>query len=396
MSFKKDIKDNNPQGVKFEFLDVAKAIAIILMVAGHCAYGKFYGFNLFFNLFHMATFIFISGYLFKNRYFKTFSKYKEYLFIKIKKLYLFYFKYECLFYIFKNLFFKIGWYNSSIIYGGKIIKPITTFSMFFKGLLKIIFGLGTEPFCGAFWYIISLIFIIIMYSTIVYISQKQKKIDSKLFVRISVTICFLIGYLMQKFINIPRIAPAFTLILIYHLGNEVYTYGKIKFNNYKLCLLCFIGLLILSKFGYISINHNEYINPFYFIGCSILGIYFLLSLSNFLLEKIPFISKKLSFIGMNTLKIMAWHYIGFKIAMLIQFKVLNIDYSKIAILGGYKNDNLWWLVYIICGIMLPLIIVKIENFGKLKLKKGVRLPANATIDCILARDTERKIKRKNN
>ena len=258
---------------RYPILDVAKGIAIILMVFGHSAYGDNNFISNFINLFHMAVFIFVSGYLFKNRKFPNLKTLLDYLKSRIKRLYLFYIKYELLFLLFTNFFFLINFYSSNVKYGDKIIYPITSISMFVKKIIEILVGMGREPFCGAFWFIISLIFIIFGYSVIKYVSYKQKFINSKLLEKIAIISCFIIGYIMQKYININRVAPAFTLMLIYDLGNEAYIYkDKIKFNNYYLGIVCFIALIILNKFGYIAINNNSYSNPLFFIICSLLGI----------------------------------------------------------------------------------------------------------------------------
>ncbi len=351
---------------RYKFLDVARGITIILMVCGHCINWKSNFYN-FIYLFHMATFVFISGYLFQDKMFSSFKELVDYLKRKIKKLYLFYLKYEILFFLFTNFFFMINFYSSTISYGDKIIHPITSISYFIKHLFFIIVGMGREPFCGAFWFIISLIFIILGYSIIKYLSYKQKIINSKLFCKMAVIICFIIGCLMQKYINIPRASPAFTLMLIYDLGNEAYIHkSKLKFNNYFLTVISFISLLILNNYGYVSTNSNEFSNPLFFIFCSIFGIYLVLSLAN-LINNCKFgggkkyLSNILEYIGKITMLIMAWHFIGFKIAMIIQFSIEKISFKNLAYLYGYQNKNLWIILYVICGIGLPIVIDKLKK-----------------------------------
>ena len=333
------------------------------MVCGHCdTFGGGYIEKLI-NLFHMSVFIFISGYLFKNRNFKNIKELFKYIFHKIKKLYIFYLKYELLFLIFTNVFFKIGFYSSNISYGGKTIYPIISINIFLKKVIEIILGMGREPFCGAFWFIISLIFIIFGYSCIKFVSSNQKIINEKVFEKIAVLICFIIGCLMQKFLNIPRVAPAFTLMLIYDLGNEAYIHSKyIKFNNYVLMIVSFVLLLILNNFGKISMNSNNFSNPIFFIICSICGIYFVLTLANLIFTKTKVLSKKLQYLGLITLEVMAWHFIGFKIAMCIQIIFKQITFYDLAYLTGHNNANLWYLLYVACGLGLPILISLTKNF----------------------------------
>lgn len=348
-------------------IDVARGIAIILMVYGHCIRGGYI--HNFIYLFHMAIFIFISGYLFKNKIFFDVRDLIVYLKNKIKKLYLFYLKYEVLFFILTNFFFMIGFYNNTFEYGSKIIYPISSISYFIKQLFLIVLGMGREPFCGAFWFIISLIFIIFGYSIIKYVSNRQKIMNSKVCEKTAITICFIIGCFMQKYMNIPRVSPAFTLMLIYDLGNEAYIHRfKIKFNNYIFTIISFISLIFLNNYGYISMNNNDFSNPIYFIVCSTLGIYLVLSVSKLIVSKTKYLSKFLEYLGKITLLIMAWHFIGFKIAMIIQFLILKIDFHYLAMLNGYENKNLWSILYIICGIGLPIVIDQLKKLYKCKSK----------------------------
>ncbi len=352
--------ENNKK--RMSFLDIARGIAIILMVCGHCETSGGGVIEKFVNLFSMSVFIFISGYLFKDKKFNNIRELFKYIVHKAKKLYLFYLKYELLFLALTNIFFKIGFYSSEISYSGKFIYPINSLKIVLQKIIEIVLGMGREPFCGAFWFIISLIFIIFGYSIIQYISYKQNILNKKLCEKIAVIICFIIGCLMQATINIPRVAPAFTLMLVYDLGNEAYiNREKIKFNNYILMIICFILLLILNNFGKISMNSNEFTNPLYFIICSLAGIYFVIAISNFILEKTNKIAKVLEYIGRITLEIMAWHFIGFKIAMLIQLIFKHVAFPDLAYLKGYNNSNLWYFVYIMCGIGLPVMISSIKK-----------------------------------
>ena len=126
------------------------------------------------------------------------------------------------------------------MYGGKIINMNFSFIQNIKELVKIIFGMGREPFCGAFWYIITLIFLIFGYSTIQYICGKQKIIKSNILKKIIVVISLFIGFVMQKYFNIPRFSPAFSLLIVFDFGNECYKNNKIKFNKFYFIPVCFV------------------------------------------------------------------------------------------------------------------------------------------------------------
>ena len=357
------------QNGRYKFLDVAKGIAIILMVFGHCTeWNKIYN---YIYLFHMATFIFISGYLFKNRCFSNLKELTDYLKARIKKLYLFYLKYEMLFFLLTNIFLYVGFYSSTIKYGDIIVQPLNSISNILKQVLLIIMGAGKVPFGGMLWFIISLIFITLGYSVIRYISNKQKIINPKVCEKIIIVICFIIGCVKYDFIP-TKINSACTLMLIYDLGNEAYIHrSKIKFNNYILTIIAFISLIILNNYGFIRMVENRFSNPIYFVVCSILGIYLVLSIANLITNKWVYLSNKLEYLGQITLLIMAWHLLAFKIAMIIQFTFEKINFKNLAYLYGYHTNNLWIILYMICGIGLPIVIDKITKSIKNKMRKEV-------------------------
>ena len=240
------------------------------------------------------------------------------------------------------------------MYGDKIIHPITSISEFLINICKIILLMGREPFCGAFWFFVALIFVTTGYAGIVYISNK---LNNERLIHLGVFICFCLGCVMRYSINIPRVSPALTLILFYHFGKLAYTFkNKFQFNNPYFSMLSFAGLLLLYNFGSISMNGNMFPNPIFLIFASIFGIYFVFYISKIIDNKADKIANILVYIGQNTLPIMSFHFFSFKAVMIIQLYFGVITYNQLAILTGASNNNLWYIAYIIAGIFIPLLI----------------------------------------
>ena len=72
---------------RFKFLDITRGLAIILMVCGHCDTSS--NIDYFLGLFNMSVFIFISGFLFKDR---SFNNIKELIQYQLNKVIYFLFK----------------------------------------------------------------------------------------------------------------------------------------------------------------------------------------------------------------------------------------------------------------------------------------------------------------
>lgn len=351
------------------WLDIARAIAIILVVCGHCDNFTTWSIQSFSGLFFMPLFIFISGYLFKDRAIDSLSDLTAFLKRRVVPIYKYYLTYELVFYFLKNIFFEIGFYSSSVLYGDKIIHPISSFGTVAVDVIKIALCMGREPFCGAFWFFIALIFVTIAYALIRFIARKLSgRIDENITVTAGVLICFILGCLMRYTVNIPRFSPSLTLILFYHLGNLYYVNkDRIGFDKGLIALASFLLLMILNGYGYVSMNQNMFTDPIFLIVSSFLGIYMVFYISKVIDGKLEKSRDVLVYIGQNTLPIIAFHLFCFKFVMLAQLYTGYISFDQLAILNGANNNNLWYIAYVFCGVFGPLAIDRIISYSKEKI-----------------------------
>ncbi|SDW25955.1 MULTISPECIES: acyltransferase family protein [Streptococcus] len=341
---------------RLKYIDIARGIAIILVVMGHCDNFEQWSIERFAALFFMQLFIFISGYFYKA----NLNSVKDLLLLIKKKclpIYLYYLKFELLFFALTNFFLKIGFYNPSTQYGSKTLSYVTSFKDVVTNIIRIILLAGREPFCGAFWFLVTLIFVVIEYSVIIYVSNIVFN-DSKKrnrFINISVIFFFIVGCIMRYTVSIPRISPAVTMLLFYHIGGACRR-KEIKFNSLLLFLTSIVGLNILYFLGTISINSNYFKDPFFLLICSFFGIYMVMYTSKYIENHMRHLSLILSYIGKNTLPIVALHFVTFKIVMLIQYYFGSISFSELGNLKGANNSNFLYILYVVTGIFAPLYI----------------------------------------
>lgn len=213
---------------------------------------------------------------------------------------------------------------------------------------------------------IALIFVVFGYSIINYTSNRlSSSINKDITLNAGVLICFALGCIMRYSLNIPRISPALTLILFYHLGNLTYIFrDRLHFNKWYLALVSLIVLLILYNFGYVSMNQNDFKDPIFLIITSMCGIYFVFFISKIIENRFSKATDVLVYIGQNTLPIIAFHIFSFKIVMLIQLYFGVITFDQLAILNGANNNNLWYLGYVFAGVGVPLLINYCIEKGK--------------------------------
>ncbi len=171
-------------------LSICKAIAIILMCAGHAE-----GPTLlvtFIYLFHMPLFFIAAGYFFDKKYLQdpwTFCK------KRFKGLYVPFVKWSVFFLVFHNLFFKIGLLNEQFgNWEGGVTHPYTWHQVW-QRLVHIVFSMGgyDEFLAGAFWFfrallVASIVFLVLY--LLLYNRRRWLNHDSVPWVIIVLTIGF--------------------------------------------------------------------------------------------------------------------------------------------------------------------------------------------------------------
>lgn len=368
---------------KERIISIAKAIGIVLVVIGHSdsPIGPVIG------LFHMALFVFLSGYFYKDKYTKEPLKYIR---RKIKSIYVPYILFYIVFIIIHNILFELGIYSEVELYSGKSIVKYNL-----RGVLiafaKALAFLGQEPMLGAMWFMCLLFIVSIAFNLISCFCEKY--FYNKEWIRcVIILLIFIMFSVLTKLgVNIPRINNSMTMIFIFYLG---YIFKKLfgsydKYHkkveniipNYILAITCFILLIVSTLYGGIEVNSNSYLSPDFFIFNSIIGINLILYLSYIIDKYSNRLSMMMNYIGEMTLWIMALHFISFKIVELFKILVYQIgveNISKFPVSDGTKG---WWVLYTIVGVVMPILIrylYKKINFIFRKVKKYESIDAKSS------------------
>lgn len=281
--------EQNINGGRLSHIDVAKGIGILLTVFGHClAYAGMTGTRMFATIyaFHMPFFFFISGYLYKPR------EWEGFISGKVKALLLPVLIYQSL-----NIFFylvlwcvgKTGWYS------------IVRF--------------------GAFWFLITLLYVTIAYYSADLVVGRFVKIPlyrDSILLGISVVV-FAIGLVYAASIADQANQPiATTFVGVFFFSFGVFYKRYIETNMMKLRMFAnhfrwiigFVGfaalglLYITSRWNSVTVDMNtsRYGIPFVFLLQALLGIFGLFFLSLGIRENVV-----LQFYGRNSLVILLVH-----------------------------------------------------------------------------------------
>ena len=350
------------------FWNIFKGLSILSIVIGHCCYYLV----PFVYLYHLVVFFFAGGYFYNE------DKYGfdpgKYFLGKLKNNWIKFFTYSFVLLLFHNLFFKLGMIINTTKYSfSEMITAIVNTSLFF----------GTESFGGAMWFIPVYIIASLLFGIIIYFSNKVKsngllglKVDKNIFIIISSILCGIIGYYFvhNNLYVMLHIHTSFLVVPFFTIG--YYVRNNVKNLRKYLNIIAFImsfGVLLFFAYRtdyWINLTDNITGNILLFYLISLIGIYFVLYLSN-LIYKIRYVNKYFEKLGIYSFEIMAFHF--------VIFKMIDFIYSIKGIMNHTISSEIYgiypyafrqlWPIYIILGATVPMLVFLI--FDKAKKQKKI-------------------------
>ena len=332
-----------------------KGIGIILMVMGHCGIPDYWGKIIY--EFHMPLFFFCSGYFFKN----VESKSSLFYFFKrrIKGIYLKYICWSLVFLALHNVFFQLNIYNDIIPYHGECSYIYQSSDFLYKAI-KIVFSMNEhEQLLRSFWFMKQLFLASLFVSTCIYLSNKLTHYNH---IHLVVLICLLIMTVISK--GLKWTLPAVWDISLVFMSSTFYLSGYI-FNRYNLLtkigniwisILCIV-VLLTGGFVLPWTNMLEYnlITVIPFVTTATSGTILTINISHRIeAYKIKYL---FYYLGQNTMVIFSLHMLCFKIGNLIKIELYNMPLYRLAEFQIiYEHNTLFWIIYSIIGISIPLIL----------------------------------------
>ena len=346
---------------KNNYISIAKAIGIILMVIGHSGSPTIV--CRFLYLFHMPLFFFCSGYFFKD--ISGESNLKMFCVKRVKGLYWPYLKWSLLFLLLHNVFcyFNIYNYLSNISY----YCARDYIVHFLKTVLMTDYELLLRPF----WFIKALLYSSLFVAIISYLCIKvfkKSKIKQLLFLMMVLSM-----FLKYNRVELPLLGDLSIISfgVVFFCSGTLYRRYEYYFPyTISLFVLTFVIVMGGSFFikGEIDMRYVtiDTIIPYYILA--ITGIVMTFTLSS-LIDKIS-VSHSFYFVGNHTMIILVFNLLALKVG-----NILKIYYYDLSIinLASYpiirENNELFWIVYAICGISLPLIFNVLTSYICMMIKK---------------------------
>ena len=317
-------KNNNIKRIKY--IDIARGIAIILMIAGHvCTHG--WKRSIIFS-FHMPLFIIISGMFFSEN-----ENFKELIIKMLKKLIIPYIFTILFTQILRVLIYNQQWNTLNVF--KQIIFAYSNGKTFFKDIPGVV----------VLWFIPFLVASKIIF----YLINKISK-DDDVLKGIICLLCTIIGiYLAKIKIFLPwSFDIVFSSTIFYYTGYILKKYNMLNkiLTNYKIMTCILLVYYFGLKFGYIELAIRQY--PYGIIAyiTAISGTLIVLELSKIIENILKYFPNVLAWFGKNSMYVLCFHYLESNI----------INYTKLGITNKYLNFGSKLIIITILTFILTKII----------------------------------------
>ena len=333
-------------------ISIMKCLAIIGVVAGHCRLSRWS--EDFVNQWHLATFFFVAGMCFKDKYV---SQPKLYIKRRIKSLYVPFVEFGLLFLATHNILYVIHCAENEYT-----IHDIGQ-ELFYLTIRLT----SNEPLMGAMWFCPALLLTsIIMMLTKMFVC---KWVDisgiCKLGGAMSPILIFLLGYTaIQLHFKSPYcIWQYMVLSFIMWMGHWFKRYVKADkwktMTHIAIATTGFTLIALATNYGFMAklqpynINKENAIALLLIPALAGVSVYSLSALLNKHNMK-----QALAYIGNHSFSIMALHFLAFKAVNLAQICFYGYSMERLADFPviSYGNSWEWGLLYIIIGVSTPLIL----------------------------------------
>lgn len=333
-----------------ESISISKAAAILLMVLAHTYFSQYA--NQWINMFHMPLFFFFAGYCFKDKYL---DMPKVFLKKRIIGLYKPFVKWSIIFLLFHNVFFYLNIYNGEYGFKGNV-SYLYGWNDYIIGIIHIITRMtDNEQLLGGYWFLKSLLVgSLIGYVFIKYF--KKRLFGGGILLSMTIGLAF-----FHK--NIPYFcigAREFFSALFFFTG---YCYKSSRINIHERFVVVPVSMFFVT-FGV----HFYQATLLSFQGwqvipygvTAIIAILAVFYLSKRLAQKDNLVKRSFVFIGNNTLTILTWHMLSFKLVSLIIIFVYGLRVEMLAefpVIEIYSERG-WFILYFLVGVTLPLLMTK--------------------------------------
>lgn len=319
---------------RIEWIDIARGIAILLVIIGHSIIGL--EINRFIFSFHIPLFFILSGYLFRRKEIKT---------VLIKNAY----KILIPYYL-TGLFLTFGRMGRALYYGWSNDRVL---SEGWNTMLGVLLGYGADNckwifpvwMAGAIWFLLAYFWGELIVQIVFSITDQWKEWQRGiLFILLAMIACLVGNYIwLPTNIDVGFLAAFFVYIGYLLHKNRVMNRGRLHIIVWIIIVILWV---VASLTGEINMAIRE-VPTLLTIPGAISGSMLTMKLSSSL-RKLTLIKKSLSWYGRNSLKVLCVH--------LLEMMLVPLDIYSCMVFGYEKR-----LFMIICRVLIATIVVYFIN-----------------------------------
>lgn len=248
------------------------------------------------------------------------------------------------------MFYYLNIYNESFGFNGGV-SHLYSLKETIRKAVGIVIGLhGNEQLLGGYWFLPQLFFASLFGFMVI-------KYFKNLYV--GVVLVLLLTIVLSYFnLRMPYL-PVGSLTLLSTLFFIIGYLYKRKFDNWNSWQLTSLFAIIVgfgSAFSYTTMLRFRTVEIIPYSVCAICGTIMILNISRYIATKSCKLKKILVFIGDNTMTVLTWHFLCFKIVSLIIIKYYGLPIEQLASFPVIQKHDWWWIAYSIVGVGVPLSI----------------------------------------
>lgn len=227
---------------------------------------------------------------------------------------------------------------------------------------------GSSQLASAFWFLKALFFVSCLYCFIDYLAKKLCGKYRK-YIQIGFAVlCLTFGFFCSSNnIHLHGFDMVFSIYVLFVLGRSFQEIGfkeklkKLSVAKSYLCIvLLVVCIVLLGQHGTVHLGNNQYSGPVFLILCSVSGWLLLWIISDRIIT-FQAASRVLTIISEEALSVLMLHFLCFKIVTIFQIMIYKQDKILLTSFPVLNNGGIWWVIYTVVGIAVPILLNHIIN-----------------------------------
>lgn len=333
-----------------ESISIAKAMGILLMVLAHTWFSQYA--SQWINMFHMPLFFFFAGYCFKEKYLESPIVFAR---KRVVGLYKPFVKWSLIFLLLHNVFYVLHVYDGEYGFMGRASHPYGLEEMVQCALHIMTRMTDNEQLLGGYWFLRSLLagsligFMVIR-------SVRSAVVGGGILLAVTLALSY-----FNKDLPYFHVGDRETFAALFFIIGHAYKVRECKFHQKVWSILAALALVTIGA-CWLQTNMLQFlwwqVLPYAIVAVSgTLGTFYVAS---HIAQSDNRVKRMLVYVGNNTLTLLTWHFLSFKLVSLVIILTYQLPIARLAefpVIKEYSAKG-WFILYFVIGVWIPLALSK--------------------------------------